>query len=81
MALFTALTLQILWEWFVVPLNIPPIGLAHAYGLVMIVSLLVYRFDIATKEDQGIVTDLIGRFVFNAATIAIGAITHYFMVS
>lgn len=28
-----AYAVWLLWGWFVVPLGVPPIGLAHAYGL------------------------------------------------
>lgn len=28
-----AFAITYLWKWFVVPLGLPPIGIAHAYGL------------------------------------------------
>lgn len=34
--LFDAFALQIMWGWFVVPLGVPPVGLAHAYGVFLL---------------------------------------------
>lgn len=41
LALFGAFTISTLWAWFVVPLGVKSIGMAHAYGLSMIVSVFM----------------------------------------
>jgi hypothetical protein len=38
-ALLNGYALATLWQWFVVPLGLPAIGFAHAYGLGQIASL------------------------------------------
>lgn len=39
-----AFVLRYLWAWFVVPLGLPSIGMAHAYGISMLVGLMTpYR--------------------------------------
>jgi hypothetical protein len=35
--------LSYLWEWFVVPLGAPPIGLLHAIGIAVLVSMLTFE--------------------------------------
>lgn len=39
--LFRAYALATLWRWFVVPLGLPTLGLAHAYGVAALGSLAV----------------------------------------
>ena len=41
LALFGAFTISTLWAWFVVPLGVKSIGMAHAYGLSVIVSVFM----------------------------------------
>jgi hypothetical protein len=36
----TVATMVLLWGWFVVPLGVPPIGIAHAFGLCWLASFL-----------------------------------------
>jgi hypothetical protein len=40
--LLTAYTIKSLWWWFAVPLRLPAIGLAHAYGIELLVSAFVW---------------------------------------
>ena len=35
--------LSLMWKWFMVPLGVPPIGIAHAYGIWSVVSMVRYR--------------------------------------
>lgn len=46
-----ALVLKAMWGWFVVPLGVAPIGLAHAYGLYVLASYLTYQSDSTTEAD------------------------------
>lgn len=43
LTLLRALVLRDLWTWFVVPLGVPGIGLAHAVGISTIVAYLTYQ--------------------------------------
>jgi hypothetical protein len=36
--LFYAYTFKMLWTWFALPLGAPSIGLAHSYGLMMLIG-------------------------------------------
>lgn len=40
-AVYNAWVLSILWAWFVVPLGVKAIGIAHAYGITQLVSLFL----------------------------------------
>ena len=37
------IALQVLWGWFVVPLGIPDIGMAHALGIAGLVALATHQ--------------------------------------
>lgn len=39
-----ATTLALLWAWFAVPLGLPAIGKAHAYGLALLVCMTTSRW-------------------------------------
>lgn len=39
----TMLTVSTLWAWFIVPLGVTGIGLAHSYGLAIILTFITMR--------------------------------------
>jgi len=39
-----------LWGWFVVPLGVPALSVAHAFGLILFTTL--FRFDLITKAKE-----------------------------
>ena len=45
-----AWTLSVLWAWFAVPLGCPPIGVAHAAGLVGVLGFLFFNPVRPTKD-------------------------------
>ena len=45
--LLTGFTISVLWEWFVVPLGVTPIGMANAFGL----SVMIMFFKIRGRKD------------------------------
>ena len=60
--LLRAYTVATLWQWFLVPLGLPVLGLAHAFGLAVLVRLVaeyvpslkdkdVVEADSATKRE------------------------------
>jgi hypothetical protein len=40
-----------IWGWFVVPLGVPAIGYAHAYGLCVVAWTFTYPFKPTASED------------------------------
>ena len=44
--------LTIMWGWFVVPLGLPQIGMAHAWGIVMVAAMLARSPDTETDDDE-----------------------------
>jgi len=42
--------LAIQWEWFLVPLGVPSVGIVHAIGVSLVVSMLTHQMD--TNEHQ-----------------------------
>jgi hypothetical protein len=46
---FSALVLMDMWTWFVVPLGVPTIGMAHVLGLRLCVSLFTNRYHKDTR--------------------------------
>ena len=58
-ALYNAFVLATLWAWFVVPLGVTKIGVAHAYGLSSIFSVILgvrgmYQPEDKRKESVGV---------------------------
>jgi ABC-type uncharacterized transport system permease subunit len=39
--LLYVVALALLWSWFLVPLGLPPIGLWHAYGIFLVLRLVL----------------------------------------
>lgn len=73
-----AFTLAKLWLWFVVPLGMPVIGMAHVYGLVTLVSMpLIGVAWSANKahEDKPVYFIPIAHGCATAVALAVGAIT------
>ena len=52
--LLRAFVLVQLWHWFVVPLGVVSIGMAHAYGLAALVSLLNPQKIDKYDEEEGV---------------------------
>lgn len=46
------IVLEILWEWFVVPLDMPPISVAHAIGLSLVTRFATYVDDSKVKDER-----------------------------
>ena len=42
----------VLWAWFVVPLGFCPIGMAHAFGLSSVASMLLYWIPKIDDEEE-----------------------------
>lgn len=71
-------TAKTLWGWFVVPLGVPQIGLAHAIGL----SLTLTAFRSRTtepKDESSAITLALVAVVVPLVTLALGAWAHWGM--
>lgn len=40
-----------LWGWFMSPLGLPQIGMAHAFGLATLLAYLTYHYTPSSEED------------------------------
>lgn len=75
--------LSTLWEWFVVPLGLPSIGIPHAVGLLAIASLMLSRkasrkAEYDTKERQ-LIELCVTSVIHTAILFLMGAIAAHFM--
>ena len=67
-----------LWGWFVVPLDVLPLGYVQAMGLSILISVFVFRAN--KRDDEKSPIEMIVEGVFlNLALWGIGAIIHLFM--
>ena len=76
LALFGAFTISTLWAWFVVPLGVKSIGLAHAYGLSVIVSVFMGSRGLGGSDST---TVLIQGVMINIIALIFGGIAVNFM--
>jgi hypothetical protein len=51
-AIWEAFALKVLWGWFLVPLGLPAIGMAHAVGLALIATLLTHQAPSNMTSDE-----------------------------
>lgn len=69
--------MSILWMWFLVPLGLPAISVAHAIGLSLLSSLLIGRGNVTKHEDMGVaIGTAIGTLI---VTLGLGWLVHLFM--
>lgn len=82
--LFRGYVLVKMWTWFVVPLGVVGIGLAHAIGISTIITFLTHKPSSEEREDERSLTakivakSLEGVFIIGFMW-AIGAAVHAFM--
>lgn len=53
--------LSFMWEWFVVPLGVPSIGIAQAIGIAIIVSVLTYQGGDSSADAEDGLNKILGR--------------------
>ncbi len=73
--------LSILWVWFLVPLGLPAISVAHSIGVAMVASWLTYQHQSTTQEDKDkALQNLAVVFIVRPlATLGIGYLVKQFM--
>lgn len=72
MALWNGYLLSVLWGWFVVPLGVPSIGVAHAIGLALIAGLLKGIRE--TSEEKGALLRIASWLIGTLLALGIGYI-------
>ena len=69
-----------MWFWFIIPLGLPKINLAHAFGLVIFSNFLTYHYYSFKKNDKSnAVESLMYIFVRPLFVLILGWIIHLFM--
>lgn len=72
--------ISILWNWFLVPLDVMPIGILHACGLVMLVRLLVIDKGLSFTQTKN--TPIKNQFVISLTpliVLLVGYVVHLYM--
>lgn len=80
--LFGGFALSVLWGWFVVPVfDTPPLGIAQAIGLAMIVSFLTGKYKLHAGNDTAEkIADLFSEaFFMPTYALVIGWIIYQFV--
>lgn len=71
------LIFSVLWGWFVVPLGVPAINVAHGIGLAVLLGFL--RIDIKPKPEYGVKTAVLSRILTILLPFAVAFIAHLFI--
>ena len=75
----TAFTIQTMWAWFIVPLGVKAIGMAHAYGLSLMCSVFLGIRGLPDSNKSMENLDLVAAILINAIALLFGFITVQFM--
>lgn len=75
---YYAFVLSTLWAWFVVPLGVAKIGMAHAYGLSLIPTTILGTRGLYAPEDKR-KESAIAALLFPVAALLFGWIALCFM--
>lgn len=76
LALFGAFTISTLWGWFVVPLGVKSVTMAHAYGLSTMVTVFMGMRGLQGKDSGQV---LVGGIMLNIFALIFGGIALQFM--
>jgi hypothetical protein len=72
-----AVTLSILWGWFVVPLGMPRVGAAHALGLVTLLGYALNRIESAKPDGMPFARRATLNALDSVVALACGAGLYY----
>lgn len=75
--LYRAWVLTVMWMWFIVPLGLPEIGIAHAWGISMAIGMLTVSH--VYKEDKEPLKSFANMIFAPLVLLGIGYIVHSFM--
>lgn len=80
MILFEGYVFKVMWGWFVAPLGLPKISVAHAYGLLLILTVARFEHKTAGRQTPKEVWNRVSMTVFVWLVLwGIGAIVVKFM--
>jgi len=79
LALFRAWVALKMWVWFAIPLGAPAIGMAHAYGLCLLIGIVGISATYHGEDKRETATKLLAPFMTIAMFWLFGAITHAVM--
>ena len=71
-----------LWGWFLVPLALPPIGIAHAVGISTLAALLTMKVthkDAEKRTDKQTIDVIVLAVLWPLMALGIGFITQLFL--
>ena len=81
-AVYSAYILQTMWGWFIVPLGADQIGMAHAYGLTLVVAAF-YQIKKTDKKETYNVGDVFGAafksMFYKSMMLGLGYLAHSLM--
>jgi hypothetical protein len=80
LSIWEGLAIKTLWAWFVAQqFGLPPIGLAHAIGLALLISLVTHQAPSDIWDDERPGRVLAWEFVSPAVALAVGWIVRQFL--
>lgn len=76
LGLYKGWVIHLLWRWFVVPLGVDPIGVAHAWGLSLLVGLMTVQRDSERAETplEGLFQVVFLSLMLSTLALAFGAV-------
>lgn len=78
--IYNAWVLTILWGWFIVPLGVKSLTIAHAYGFTLVTGLILSTRGIKENKDKGDwVSSIITWLILPAVALLFGWIAVGFM--
>lgn len=78
-AFFEGFVLSIMWKWFLVPLEIPAIGIAHAVGISTMVGMSTHQTFRGERGDDAWKKTVSAAFVVPLMALVIGVVVLQFM--
>ena len=79
-AVYNAWVLSILWGWFIVPLGVKSLSIAHAYGVTLVAGLFLSTRGIKENKNQDDwISSLITWLILPLAALFFGWIAVSFM--
>lgn len=78
--IFNAFVLYKMWGWFLVPLGLPQIGMAHAWGLAILIGMFTVRSKIQSKDKKERIAEGVTMALSPFMALLFGYIAHRMMM-
>jgi len=72
--MYNGFVLSYLWTWFLVPLGLPAIGIAHSIGIMSIKGFMFAKYVKANSEDT--ITNLVFAVLAPTTSLGFGYMIH-----